>query len=484
MSSFRTLRNQVVKVGASGLGSQAVTFLSLPVISRLYTPDAYGGWALFLSYGLVIGSIATLRYELAVVLPRTDRQAAVVLAAGVAASLAFAILTVPLLPLAAALLFSGEGSQSRAAASVLWTLPLLVLAIAGYQLARAWCTRRAAFGTYSLGQFLMPTLTAGGQIAMALIGVSSAKGLIAGSLLGYGVAALVMWSQVLRRNAGVIIGGFRLSRLLPVACRYRNYPLYMTPYTLLSTVRDRGIYFLLGAFASDAATGHYALAQRFTNIPNSLVSGAVRPVFFQFAARRPLETLGPMVAAIIAALLLLTVPNLVVFVFHAEAIVTLLFGAQWVDAAPFAMLLAVPALPLLLGNWMDRTLDVLNRQRLAFVMETIFSLSVVVALALGLWLSGEPMIAVTAQAAVMTLYFTGWIVVVFRVANFGQALLVRLLALAAGLGVGSAGLLLLVQAALPGGVALAAFYAAYVSVVGLAYRRYGGQLAGLVNAAS
>ena len=47
-----------------------------PVLTRLYGPEAFGFLALFTSITSIIGVVACMRCELAIMLPKTDEEAA------------------------------------------------------------------------------------------------------------------------------------------------------------------------------------------------------------------------------------------------------------------------------------------------------------------------------------------------------------------------------------------------------------------------
>ena len=55
--------------------AQALPIAVSPILTRIYSPDDFGILALFISISLIFGSIANLRYELAVVLPERDEDA-------------------------------------------------------------------------------------------------------------------------------------------------------------------------------------------------------------------------------------------------------------------------------------------------------------------------------------------------------------------------------------------------------------------------
>ena len=56
--------------------SLLITFLASPVITRLYGPEAFGLAALFTSIISLISVVACLSYEPAIVLPKSDEEAA------------------------------------------------------------------------------------------------------------------------------------------------------------------------------------------------------------------------------------------------------------------------------------------------------------------------------------------------------------------------------------------------------------------------
>ena len=64
-----------LKAGCGGVGAQALNLLSLPIISRLYTPEVFATWAIVMATAGIFGSIACFRYELAIVIPKEEKEA-------------------------------------------------------------------------------------------------------------------------------------------------------------------------------------------------------------------------------------------------------------------------------------------------------------------------------------------------------------------------------------------------------------------------
>src|ERR1039457_5723029 len=72
--------------------AQMIPILLQPLLKRLFTPAEFGAYAIFLSIIEINISIGTLRYEIAIVLPRKDKQAANVFGLSVIISLVINVL--------------------------------------------------------------------------------------------------------------------------------------------------------------------------------------------------------------------------------------------------------------------------------------------------------------------------------------------------------------------------------------------------------
>ena len=70
----------VLKLVTGTTIAQIIAILASPVLTRLLGPDAFGFFALFTSITAIIGVIACMRYELAIMLPKDDEAAANLLA--------------------------------------------------------------------------------------------------------------------------------------------------------------------------------------------------------------------------------------------------------------------------------------------------------------------------------------------------------------------------------------------------------------------
>ena len=102
-TSFAT---DVLKLVTGTTFAQVITILASPLLTRLYGPEAFGFLALFTSITSIIGVVACMRYELAIMLPKTDEEAANLLGLCLLCVVVVSGLTVP------ALYFGGDALLS------------------------------------------------------------------------------------------------------------------------------------------------------------------------------------------------------------------------------------------------------------------------------------------------------------------------------------------------------------------------------------
>ena len=88
---------QVATLSFGTVAAQALAYFATPLLTRLYTAEQFGQASVFTSVGLILGQIATAKYELAInVAPDEDEALRAFLISLVAALAGAIVLTVTL----------------------------------------------------------------------------------------------------------------------------------------------------------------------------------------------------------------------------------------------------------------------------------------------------------------------------------------------------------------------------------------------------
>ncbi|MGB3913977.1 MAG: oligosaccharide flippase family protein, partial [Dethiobacteria bacterium] len=73
--TFSKFGANVFKLITGNVAAQLITIGAMPIITRMYTPDDFGIYQLFVSITSVLIVVAALQYDMAIMLPPAEEDA-------------------------------------------------------------------------------------------------------------------------------------------------------------------------------------------------------------------------------------------------------------------------------------------------------------------------------------------------------------------------------------------------------------------------
>lgn len=389
------------------VAAQALAYLARPLLTRLFTPEAFGILGFYLAVVTVLSTVASGKYEDAILLPADRREAAGVYTLALALGFVAFLASLALLPLrgpiAAAL------DRPDAAVALLFVPPALLATVWG-RASELWLTRADRFGAISGARIAQNGAMVPVQVGVGLAG-AAASGLIGGHVLGRIVGTLVVTAQAWR---DVEVRRWNAAELRRLASRYRRFPLFAMPSGFLNTFSMQLPAFFLLAYFSPDVLGYYALAYGTLAIPMQLVGGSVGQVYFARAAEaRHAGTLGPLTRSVFARLSALGLFPMAALALAAPAVFSVVFGAEWREAGLYAQLMAPWLYFVFVSVPLSNLFDLLERQPLELAFNAVMVVMRAAALGIGGWM-GSPIWAVGLYAAVSAVLWIGHTVWMLR----------------------------------------------------------------------
>jgi len=356
-------------VGGTAFG-RLITILAAPVLARLFTPEDFGIAALVITLAIVLNSISSLRYEIAIVLPPDNDQAIALSKLSTIILAVFCLLIALLVWLVLWLEWDLAWTNTLGNWSLL--IPGAVFLLGIGNILRRWAIREKRFKAMSVGTASSSTVTAGSRIGLGTISGSTVGGLVIGYLAGL-VTELYLIARSLGTRPAAIFYGECSSRLRDVARRYRDFALYSSPTALLKSLSDRLPIMLLGVLFNPAVVGFYAIAHRLVQVPIRVVGRSVRTVFLQRAIEICNEgrSIGPGFTKMTLGLAAVGTPVFLVLFAYGEVAFSLLLGERWSTAGQFAEVLAPLFFSMLVFAPMQAVFVVLERQRMMLTLQVI-----------------------------------------------------------------------------------------------------------------
>lgn len=329
------LRSVLILAGGSTI-AQALPIAISPLLTRLYTPEDFGLFALFMAIISIFGGIATGRYELAILLPDSTREALQVLVVGLLCALGTtAVLTLVVT------IFGLAFSKTIGNPLIypwLYLAPPIVLLTALFTSLTYYNNRITHYADIARANVWKSVALCFSQVSIGFIHPGAA-GLFIGQALSVVTANFRLYRNVapsLRDNSIFI-----QRDICALAYRYRNFPYFSMPAALANTLTQQLAVFFISGFFSPSLLGFYFLAQRVLGMPATLVGASVSQVFFQRiasvryrhpTARRIFDRTTWTLASVSA-------PVFLILYFVSEPLFALFFGADWRPAGRYAAIL-------------------------------------------------------------------------------------------------------------------------------------------------
>lgn len=362
----RSFAASVFTVAGGTAMAQAIALASLPALTRLYPPEVYGGFVVWLAWGGLVAPVACARFDAAIALPRRARSAAALAMGSLAVACMVALLCALVLVglLHGTSLLEGHGVQHLA-----WLVPLFVLQGAVLQVAWNWLARCGDFRSVSLSRIVQAAVVALLSIAPVALFGAGAGLLVVATLAGQlaGLAVVLRAMSATGFDARVRpLQSWRLMR------HFRRLAFFNGPHVLSDAAQGSGLPLLMASFYGPQAAAYYAFAMRLLKAPLGLLSGAVGQVYYPRAAGHRsddarLRRDAGRLAAALSAVALLLLPLLLLLPDHWVAGA---FGANWAGAGVYLRTLS----PWLLSAFVAGPLGVLYLVKERFALDFVLAL--------------------------------------------------------------------------------------------------------------
>ncbi|MEJ2176469.1 MAG: oligosaccharide flippase family protein, partial [Gammaproteobacteria bacterium] len=214
------IRN-VLTITTGTMISQALTLAAMPVLSRMYSPAAFGLLAIFMVLSNTASQFSCMGYQGAVVLPKQDKSAFTLWAACLSIGFIVSAIALIVVLLNASAIAALLGNPELA--EWLWLVPVAMFIWAGFEATSYWCTRKKRFTEISRGVVTNRGSTIAYQLGFGLAKDTSAAGLIDGHVLGSLTGLIIILRQGLQNIPGHYWTGLRLNKAYLLLRRYRHF---------------------------------------------------------------------------------------------------------------------------------------------------------------------------------------------------------------------------------------------------------------------
>jgi len=335
------------------LVAQVIGYAIAPILTRLYTNAEMGEMLFYMRLVAFVSSVATLRYEAALPLPKRDEHAYLIYRFIYLFAVWF---------LAFFILLMCAGLVLGYFVFPPWFVVMVIIGSAAMILINvgtSWMVRKGTYGIISR-QKISNSLVSNGLKWGFYFLHWKAFGLILATLLGFVVSSLeFIWNffKIHRRFRA----HYSKHKTRIMLSSHREFPLLNLPHVLVDNGRDILLAGLILVSFGEAVYGSYGHSYQMLRIPLMLVGVSIGQLFYNRSseAMHQNKPLTPILSKTILTLVLLSIVPFTILFFFGSDIFAFIFGENWRVSGAYAetmsfwlmvnfVLSPISALPLLL----------------------------------------------------------------------------------------------------------------------------------------
>lgn len=381
-------RSVTILAGGTAVGQGIVVFAS-PFLSRLFSPGDFGVLAVYTSFLSIIVIIASLRYEVAILLPEDEESAFHLLA------LALIMVFVTTLIVSVGIWSFGDSIMlmlnSTSLSPYLSLLPLSILGLGINRALNFWAIRQKMFFSVAktkVSQSIGMVLT---QLAVGII-QKGPLGLLLGDVSGRIFGSGTLGSLALR-NSKTFFRSFSFLKMCKLAYLYRRYPIFSSWSGLLNSGGVQLPPLIIVSLYGSDVVGWFALGMRVISMPMSMVGQAVSQVYMgetsQLLKKDP-DAIFQLYLSTAKRLFLVGLVPFSVIIAAGPSLFEIVFGAEWRKTGEYMQILSFMFLAEFVVSPLSQTLEILEKQHLQLSWQTVRMILVVLALILPAYMDMGP----------------------------------------------------------------------------------------------
>jgi len=331
--------NNVLKLMTGNIVAQGLAILSMPIITRFFTPEMYGVAALFVSITTILGLFSCLRYEYAIMLPSKDEEAINVLAVSLLSNIGVTFITTVIIYLMGDYFI--KIFHIQAISDYLWLIPITVMFLGFNSTLIYWNSRKKRFGQQATIQIVSSIIIQSIKLYAGLVGLASSGILIVGGLLGSMSTSMLYGLNMMRSDYALFINQINLSNITMAFKKYKKFPLVDLWGGFFNAASWQLPTLMLAFFFSPKIIGFWALGYTVVRMPMTLIGQSVGNVFYQKVSEdkntgQHVKTVDEVFKFLIAYGL----PPMILLSIIGTDLFIVVFGDNWAEAGLYTQILA------------------------------------------------------------------------------------------------------------------------------------------------
>ncbi|WP_413111941.1 oligosaccharide flippase family protein [Thaumasiovibrio sp. DFM-14] len=365
MKSNIFLKNLTL-VMSSAASAQALGFMFIPLISRMFSPESIGVQNLFLSLAAILTPLGALTLPLAIVLVKGKDRVSIVTNASINISIVISAAVLVLIFLLKML--NLDFAFITNLGSWLYLLPFYLLFLTLIDISKKVLIKNNKYVTLSKVNLINAIVVNSSKVISGFISPTAFSLFVS---VHIGVISSAIYSIKL---SGVKYKKIGIKKTRDVMKEFYDFPLFRCPQMLINALSQDMPVILLASMFNVTVVGYYGMARLFMTAPINLLGNSLNSLLYpKFAenADSSVELFRLLLRSTVALAVFSFLPFSIVFFWGGE-LFSILLGDSWKEAGVIAEWLSIMSYFSLLARPTISLIPVINFQK-QFLKYELFS---------------------------------------------------------------------------------------------------------------
>ncbi|MCA0970935.1 oligosaccharide flippase family protein [Halobacillus litoralis] len=349
--------------------AQAITLGMLPIVTRIYSPEEYGVFTIFVSVSSMVAIISTGRYEIAILLPKKERHVynLVFLSFIILISITLIVaMGTSVVDLISDLLSNVDFSE------LFYLLPFTVFSYGCYQILFFIKNREKKYKQMAISRMNQSLVNGVSSVLLGLIGLG-ATGLVIGYTLSFFIPAMYLFinkEKSFMRGLKKEVSKLLIKRNL---IKYREMPIYNSLHAFLDMAMINVTLLIISYSFGAGVVAFYGFTIRVLKAPLGLIGFSISRVYNQRASEKinQGENITSLLLNIVTKLSMVAAPIFICISIFGSEIFSFIFGIEWAEAGVYAQILSPWLFFNFIGSPIAQTFVLLQKQKQAFYYSAV-----------------------------------------------------------------------------------------------------------------
>lgn len=398
--------------------AQAIPIAISPLLSRLFTPDDFGIFALYLSVTSVLAAVSTGRYEFAITLPVDDEDAVQILwlsciLTGFTSLISFLVICC----------FTNTITSLLGNPQIkpwLFAIPISIFLSGVYQSFYYWFNRKKRYKVLSLSRVSQTAGSSTANLGLGYAFAGGSLGLILGNVVGTLFSTTYFVSKF-ARNSPLTNLRPKKKQIDSMVSRYQNFPKFDVPATFFNVGSNQVVHVFFNSFFNSTVSGNYYFVQKILGMPVALIGNAIQDVFKMEVIE--VQNVGGDTRAVYLKtfrqlVVLAVIPTILMYLF-VEDVFAFVFSEDWRTAGTYAQIF----IPVFFLRFTSAPLSfmvyVAEKQNLNTIAQSLLFAGVIAAFLMGQHHSA--LATIKLLSVVFSIFYGTYIIISFSLTSRGRS---------------------------------------------------------------